>query len=118
VNDNTKPIEYFKTSPEIIRLAMMYYIRYSLSFCQVEDILHEIGVAGKQLCDGRINNSCENSDLPFRRQERAMLSFKTVQTLQTFVSSHNQVYYRFNHQRHLESKKSCKQKRPLLSRSG
>ena len=36
--------KYFKTSPEIIRLAVMYYIRYPLSFRQVEDILHERGV--------------------------------------------------------------------------
>ncbi len=36
--------KYFKTSPEIIRLAVMYYIRYPFSFRQVEDILHERGV--------------------------------------------------------------------------
>lgn len=35
------PFKYFKTSPEIIRLAVMYYVRYPLSFRQVEDILHE-----------------------------------------------------------------------------
>ena len=38
------PFKYFKTSPEIIRLAVMYYIRYPLSFRQVKDILHERGV--------------------------------------------------------------------------
>jgi putative transposase len=38
------PFKYFKNSPEIIRLAVMYYIRYPLSFRQVEDILHERGV--------------------------------------------------------------------------
>ena len=38
------PFKYFKTSPEIIRLAVMYYIRYPLSFRQVEDILPERGV--------------------------------------------------------------------------
>jgi putative transposase len=36
--------KYFKTSPKIIRLAVMYYIRYPLSFRQVEDILHERGI--------------------------------------------------------------------------
>ena len=36
--------KYFKTSPIIIRLAVMYYIRYPLSFRQVEDILHERGI--------------------------------------------------------------------------
>jgi len=38
------PFKYFKTSPEIIRLAVMYYIHYPLSFRQVEDILHERGI--------------------------------------------------------------------------
>ena len=36
--------KYFKTSPEIIRLAVMYYVRYPLSYRQVEDILHERGI--------------------------------------------------------------------------
>jgi len=36
--------KYFKTSPEIIRLAVMYYVRYPLSFRQVEDILHDRGI--------------------------------------------------------------------------
>ena len=36
--------KYFKTSPKTIRLAVMYYIRYPLSFRQVEDILHERGI--------------------------------------------------------------------------
>ena len=35
------PFKYFKTSPEIIRLAVMVYIRYPLSLRQVEDILLE-----------------------------------------------------------------------------
>ena len=38
------PFKYFKTSPKIIRLAVMYYSRYPLSFRQVEDILHERGI--------------------------------------------------------------------------
>jgi len=32
---------YFKASPEVIRLAVMYYVRFPLSFRQVEDILHD-----------------------------------------------------------------------------
>jgi len=36
--------KYFKTSPAIIRMAVMYYVRYPLSFRQVEDILHERGI--------------------------------------------------------------------------
>ena len=38
------PFRYFKTSPEIIRLAVMMYIRYPLSLRQVEDILFERGI--------------------------------------------------------------------------
>ncbi len=38
------PFKYYKTSPEIIKLAVMYYIRYPLSLRQVEDILHERGI--------------------------------------------------------------------------
>ena len=34
----------FKTSPEIIHLAVLYYVRYPLSFRQVKDILHERGI--------------------------------------------------------------------------
>jgi len=36
--------KYFKTSPEIIKLAVLYYVRYPLSLRQIEDILHERGI--------------------------------------------------------------------------
>ena len=35
---------YFKTSPEIIQLAVMLYVRFPLSLRDVEDLLHERGV--------------------------------------------------------------------------
>jgi putative transposase len=35
---------YFRTSPEMIRLAVMMYIRFPLSFRNVEDLLHERGI--------------------------------------------------------------------------
>lgn len=38
------PFRYFNSSPEIIRLAVMMYIRYPLSLRQVEDILSERGI--------------------------------------------------------------------------
>ena len=37
------PFRYFKTSPEIIRLAVMLYIRFPLTLRTVEDLLHERG---------------------------------------------------------------------------
>ena len=38
------PFGYFKTSPEIIRLAVMMYVRFPLSLRNVEDLLHERGI--------------------------------------------------------------------------
>jgi putative transposase len=38
------PFERFKTSPEIIRLVVMMYVRFPLSLRNVEDLLHERGV--------------------------------------------------------------------------
>ena len=41
---NHNPFRYFKTSPEIIRLAVMMYVRFPLSLRNVEDLLHERGI--------------------------------------------------------------------------
>ncbi|WP_373086121.1 IS6 family transposase [Sneathiella sp.] len=41
---NKSPFRYFKTSPEIIRLAVMMYVRFPLSLRNVEDLLHERGI--------------------------------------------------------------------------
>ena len=38
------PFRYFNSSPEIIRLAVMLYVRYPLSLRQVEDLLFERGI--------------------------------------------------------------------------
>ena len=214
------PFKYFKTSHEIIRLAVMYYVRYPLSFRQVEDILHERGIdishetvrfwverfglqfageirrkrkgyqsnwrwhmdevfvkingelhylwraidhegevleiyvskrrnkaaalkflkktmrkhgAPKEIVTDKLrsygaalkeigglnrqgtgrylNNSCENSHLPFRRKERSMQRFKSGITLQKFTSIHSQIYNHFNHQRHLLKREIFKQQR-------
>ena len=35
------PFKYSKTSPDIIRLAVMMYVRFLLSLRNVEDLLHE-----------------------------------------------------------------------------
>lgn len=42
----TRPaiFRYFKTSPEIIRIAVMMYVRFPLSLRNVEDLLHERGI--------------------------------------------------------------------------
>jgi putative transposase len=38
------PFRYFKTSPEVIRLAVMLYVRFPPSLRTVEDLLHERGI--------------------------------------------------------------------------
>ncbi|SLN09536.1 Integrase core domain protein [Roseovarius litorisediminis] len=210
------PFRYFKTSPEVIRLAVMMYIRFPLSLRNVEDLLHErgidishetvrfwwnrfgpmfaaeirkyrvsrmrsysnwqwhldevfvkingethylwravdhegevlesyvtkrrdrkaalkfirksmkrygnpavivtdklrsygaamtvIGNAKKQDTGRWLNNRAENSHLPFRRRERAMLRFRQMRCLQKFVAVHSSVHNHFNQERHLYSR--------------
>ena len=38
------PFKYFNSSPEVIRLAVMMYLRFPLSLRNVEDLLHERGI--------------------------------------------------------------------------
>ena len=40
------PFRNFKTSPEVIRLAVMMYVRFPLSSRNVEDLLHEREIGG------------------------------------------------------------------------
>ncbi len=207
------PFKYFRTSPEIIRLAVMMYVRFPLSLRNVEDLLHErgidishesvrfwwnrfgplfaaeirryrvqkmraysnwqwhldevfvkingkthylwravdhegevlesfvtkrrdrkaalkflrktmkrygsphvvvtdklrsygaamkvIGNANKQDTRRWLNNRGENSHQPFRRRERAMLGFRSMQRLQKFAAVHASVHNHFNLERHL-----------------
>jgi putative transposase len=217
------PFRYFKTSPEIIRLAVMLYIRFPVSLRNVEDLLHERGIEishetvrywwnrfgpsfaaelrrkrvdrtrgrkhwrwhldevfvkingathylwravdhegeilesvvikardrkaalkllkksmkrhgrpetivtdrlrsyGAALKDlgrgddremGRfLNNRAENSHLPFRRRERAMLPFRRERTLRNFASVHASVHNHFPTERHLQNRVHCKKSR-------
>ena len=57
------------------------------------------------------NNRCENSHLPFRQREQAMLKFRHMRSLQKFVSIHSSVHNHFNHDRHLNSRKTFKLQR-------
>jgi putative transposase len=41
---NHNPFRYFKTFLEVIRLAVMMYVRFPLSLRNVEDLLHERGI--------------------------------------------------------------------------
>ncbi|WP_373087364.1 IS6 family transposase [Sneathiella sp.] len=217
------PFRYFKTSPEVIRLAVMMYVRFPLSLRNVEDLLYERGIdichetvrywwnrfgplfareirkkrlhppqnhsnwrwhldevfvkingethylwravdhegevleafvsrrrdrkaalkflkkimkrygrpheivtdrlksyraAMKTIGNAEVqevgrwkNNRCENSHLPFRRREQAMLKFRRLRSLQKFVSIHASVHNHFNHERHLNNRETFKLQR-------
>ena len=214
------PFRYFKTSPEIIRLAVMLYVRFPLSLRNVEDLLHErgieishetvrfwwnrfgpmlaaeirrtrvsrmrsysnwqwhldevfvkingethylwravdhegevlesyvtkrrdrkaalkfltkamkrygrpevlvtdklrsygaamkvIGNTDRQETGRWLNNRAENSHLPFRRRERAMLRFRQMRYLQKFAAVHSSVHNHFNQERHFYSRDNFK----------
>ena len=214
------PFRYFKTSPEVIRLAVMLYVRFPLSLRNVEDLLHERGIdvshetirywwnrfgplfaseirkrradklksssnwqwhldevfvkvngvrhymwravdhegevlesyvtkrrdrkaalkflrkslrrygspqsivtdnlrsygaamrdlgnTAKQQTGRWLNNRIENSHLPFRRRERAMLRFRQMRCLQKFAAVHSSVHNHFNQERHHYSRGNFK----------
>jgi len=57
------------------------------------------------------NNRAENSYLPFRRREHAMLRFRQMKSLQTFASIHASVHNHFNQERHLIDRKTYETRR-------
>ena len=217
------PFRYFKTSPEIIRFAVMMYVRFPLSLRNVEDLLHELGIdishetirfwwnrfgpifaaeirrnrvsrkrsysnwqwhldevfvkingethylwravdqegevlesyvtkrrdrkaalkflrksmkrygqpdvgvtdrlrsygaamkvignSRRQMTGRWLNNRAENSHLPFRRRERAMLRFRRFRSLQKFTAIHSSIHNHFNQERHLYSRANFKLQR-------
>ena len=81
----------------------------------VTDLLRSYGAAMKVIGNvdkqetGRWrNNRAENSHLPFRRRERAMLRFRRMRSLQKFVSVHASVCNHFNQERHHYSRANFK----------
>jgi putative transposase len=74
--------------------------------------LKSIGATHLHECHGRwINNRAENSHQPLRRRERAMLRFRSMQTLQKFAAIHADVHNHFNRARHLVRRQIYKQRR-------
>ena len=57
------------------------------------------------------NNRAENSHLPFRRRECAMLRFRCMKSLQKFASVHASLRNHFNSERHLVSRQTYKLRR-------
>uniref|UniRef100_UPI003850788C DDE-type integrase/transposase/recombinase n=1 Tax=Sphingomonas aliaeris TaxID=2759526 RepID=UPI003850788C len=73
--------------------------------------MKELGNAEKQEVGRWANNRVENSHLPFRRRERAMLRFRQMKTLQKFASVHANVHNHFNLERHLVDRQTYKERR-------
>ena len=71
----------------------------------------ELGNANKQKIGRHANNRVENSHLPFRRRERAMLRFRQMKTLQEFASVHANIADHFNQERYLVSRQDYKLRR-------
>lgn len=93
------PFRYFKTSPEIIQLAVMMYVRFPLSLRNVEDLLHERGI---DICHETVRHWVDR--------------FGTLRSLQKFVSVHSSVYNHFNLERHINTRIRFKQKRDAALR--
>jgi putative transposase len=73
--------------------------------------MKELGSTETQEVGRWVNNRVENSHLPFRRRERAMLRFRQMKTLQKFASVHANVHNHFNHKRHLVGPRTYKERR-------
>ena len=73
--------------------------------------MNELGNSDEQEVGRWANNRVENSHLPFRRRERAMLRFRQMKSLQKFASVHANVHNHFNLERHLVNRTTYKTRR-------
>jgi putative transposase len=78
---------------------------------RISAALKEIGAADRQEIGRWLNNRAENSHLPFRRRERAMLRFRRMRSLQMFASVHASVSNHFNSERNFYSRAGFKKNR-------
>jgi len=73
--------------------------------------MRDLGIEDRREMGRWLNNRAENSHLPFRRRERAMLRFRQMKSLQKFASVHANVHNHFNSDRHLIDRQTYKVKR-------
>src|SRR5690606_27310459 len=73
--------------------------------------MDELGNRVKQEVGRWANNRVENSHLPFRRRERAMLRFRQMKSLQKFAAVHANVHNHFSLERHLTDRETYKNRR-------
>jgi putative transposase len=70
--------------------------------------MRDLGIEDRREMGRWLNNRAENSHLPFRRRERAMLRFRQMKSLQKFASVHANVHNHFNQDRHLIDRQTYK----------
>ncbi|WP_426387642.1 IS6 family transposase [Sphingobium sp. R-21] len=73
--------------------------------------MRELGNIEQQETGQWLNNRVENSHLPFRRRERAMLRFRQMRSLQKFASVHAHFHNHFALERRLVDRQIYKQRR-------
>ena len=73
--------------------------------------INKLGCEAKQEIGRWANNRVENSHLPFRRRERAMLRFRQMKALQKFASVHANVHNHFISERHLIDRQTYETRR-------
>ena len=76
--------------------------------CSYRPVMMIIGNAVCQETDRWVNNRAENSHLPFRRRERAMLRFRRTAAFQKFAYVEASLQNHFNQERHLCSRLNFK----------
>jgi len=73
--------------------------------------MRELGNQDRHEMGQYLNNRVENSHLPFRRRERAMLRFRQMKSLQKFASVHASLHNHFASERHLVDRQTYKERR-------
>jgi putative transposase len=71
-------------------------------------VAKELGCLDKQVTQRWANNRVENSHLPFRWRERAMLRFRRMHSLQKFASIPASFHNHFDPQRSLSTRSTFK----------
>jgi putative transposase len=115
VDHEGEVLESFVTKTRDKKAALKFLKKAMRRHGQPEDIvtdrlrsyraaLREIGLEDKQRTGRWENNRAENSHLPFRRRERAMLRFRRMRSLQKFAAVHASVSNHFNQERNLSSR--------------
>ena len=73
--------------------------------------MRELGNLDRREMGRWLINRAENSHLPFRRREQAMLRFRQMKSLQKFASVHASLHNHFNSERHLVDRPTYKLRR-------